>query len=363
MRQGRIIAAVVVAAAVAWVAASMGLRCEDADPPQAASAPVIAVALVGPLQESWPLRVAASGNVAAWQEASVGAEANGLRLDQVNVNVGDSVSKGQVLARFDASLVAAEVAEAQAAVAQAHAQWQEAEANATRARLLDGSGAMSAQQVNQYVVAAVSAKARVQAERAVADRQRLRLAQTRVLAPSDGVITARMATVGAVVPAGQELFRLIQDGRLEWRASVPMAALHQLQPGQIATVQAQGAAPVRGSVRMLAPAIDAHTHDGLAYIDLPRANGLRAGAFARGEIEIGQTQALTVPQTAVLLRDGFHYVMRVSPQSIVEMGKVEVGRRNGARIEIRTGLAATDRVIASGLGLLSDGDSVKVVTR
>lgn len=363
MRQGVIIAAVAVAAGVAWVAASIGLRGENASPSQAAPTPVIAVALIRPQQEFWPLRVAASGNIAAWQEASVGAEANGLRLEQVNVNVGDSVRKGQPLARFDASLVAAEVAEAQAAVAQAHAQWQEAEANATRARALDGSGAMSAQQVNQYVVAAVSAKARVQAARAVSDRQRLRLAQTRVLAPSDGVITARMATVGAVVPAGQELFRLIQDDRLEWRASVPMAALHQLEPGQTANLQAQGAAPVRGSVRMLAPAIDAHTHDGLAYIDLPRASGLRAGAFARGEIEIGQTQALTVPQASVLLRDGFHYVMRVGPKSTVMMGKVEVGRRNGARIEIRAGLAATDPIIASGLGLLSDGDSVKVVTR
>lgn len=363
MKQGPIIVAAVVAAGLAWAVVSVGWQGEDDGQAQASPNPVIAVALVRPQRASWPVRIPATGNIAAWQEASVGAEANGLRLEQVNVNVGDTVLAGQVLARFDANLMAAELAEAQAALAQAQAQWQEAEANATRARLLDGSGVMSAQQVNQYVVAAVSAQARVQAARAVVDRQRLRLAQTRVLAPSDGVISARMATVGAVVPAGQELFRLIRDARLEWRASVPMAELYQLEPGQVASVQVLGAAPVRGTLRVVAPAIDARTHDGLVYIDLPRASGLRAGAFARGEIEIGDSQALSVPQAAVLLRDGFHYVMRVGPHSKVMLDKVEVGRRQGTRIEIRAGLTATDQIIASGLGLLSDGDSVRVVSR
>ena len=128
-------------------------------------------------------------------------------------------------------MVAADLAEARALVVQADAQAAEAEANAQRARALDESGAMSAQQVNQYVVAARTARAGVDAVRAIEQRHRVRLAQTRVLAPSDGIITARTATVGAVMPAGQELFRLIKDGRLEWRANVAMNDLDKLVPG------------------------------------------------------------------------------------------------------------------------------------
>jgi multidrug efflux pump subunit AcrA (membrane-fusion protein) len=83
--------------------------------------------------------------------------------------------------------------------------------------------------------------------------------------------------------------------------------------------------------------------------------------FASGEFDIGQGQGLTLPQSAVLLRDGFSYVLRVGPDSRVSETKVTVGRRVGERIEITGGLDANARVVASGGGFLSDGDTVRVV--
>ncbi len=329
--------------------------------PKPSAPPVLAVTLTRAAVSTMPVRIPASGTVAAWQEASVGAESDGLRLVGIEADVGDIVRRGQVLARFDAAVVEAELAEARASVAQAQAERVQADTDATRAKRLDVRGALSTQQVDQYVAAANTARARLDAARAVEARHRLRLAQTRVLAPSDGIVTSRTATVGAVVPAGTELFRLIRDGRLEWRAAVGSADLEKLAPGQTATIELQGRAAIRGTLRTIAPVIDAATLSGLLYVDLPPDSALRVGAFVRGHVDAGEATALTLPQNAVLLRDGFAYVMRVGPASNVVLTKVALGRRAGDRVEIAAGITAADAVIASGLGFLSEGDTVSVV--
>jgi len=96
-------------------------------------------------------------------------------------------------------------------------------------------------------------------------------------------------------------------------------------------------------------------------VTLPASEAARAGMFARGEFEIGSGSALTLPQSAVLLRDGFSYVLRVGAESKVSLVKVSVGRRVGDRIEITGGLDAAARVVATGGGFLADGDTVRVV--
>jgi multidrug efflux pump subunit AcrA (membrane-fusion protein) len=113
---------------------------------------------------------------------------------------------------------------------------------------------------------------------------------------------------------------------------------------------------------MIAPTVDPQTRNGIVYVDLPApAGAARAGMFARGEFDIGTGSGLTLPQSAVLLRDGFSYVLKVGPDSKVSQVKVGVGRRLGDRIEITGGLDASARVVAAGGGFLADGDLVRVV--
>ena len=83
--------------------------------------------------------------------------------------------------------------------------------------------------------------------------------------------------------------------------------------------------------------------------------------FARGDIEIGRTRVLTVPQTAVLLRDGFSYVFRVASDGRVAQVKVSLGQRIGDRVAVTAGLAAGVPVVATGVGFLADGDLVRLV--
>ena len=161
------------------------------------------------------------------------------------VNVGDVVKAGQVLATFAADTVQADVAQARASVMEAEANAAEAAANAERARGLQASGALSQQQIQQYTTAEQTAKARVEAARAQLNAQQLRLKFTQVLAPDSGVISARTATVGAVVGSGTELFRMVRKGRLEWRAEVTQAELARIRPG--AKVQVTAASGAVGS--------------------------------------------------------------------------------------------------------------------
>ena len=334
---------------------------DDKKPAVAAPKAALTVTVTQAQSANLPVRVAANGNVAAWQEASIGTEANGLRLAQVLVGVGDVVKRGQVLATFAPETVQADIAQMRAGLAEAEATLAEAKANAQRARDLQPSGALSAQQINQYLTAERTAQARVEAQQAMAKVQQLRLSQTRVLAPDNGVISSRSATVGAVLPAGQELFRMIRQGRLEWRAVVPSADVAAIKAGMTATVTPPTGAPLKGTVRMVAPTVDPQTRNGLVYVDLPAPGAAKAGMFARGEFEVGAGQGLTLPQSAVLLRDGFSYVLRVGADSKVSEAKVKVGRRVGDRVEIVDGLAADVRVVASGGGFLGDGDTVRVV--
>lgn len=332
-----------------------------ANPAASAPKPALTVTTTQPQTTQLPITLSANGNITAWQEAVVGSESNGLRLSEVRVNVGDTVRAGQVLATFAAESVLADVAQAKANLAEAEANALDAAANAERARSLEGTGALSTQQINQYETAAQTAKARVDAIRATLAVQQLRLKHTQVLSPDSGVISARNATVGAVVPSGTELFRLIRQGRLEWRAEVTSSELGRLPVGTAVTLTAANGAQVTGKVRTLAPTVDVQTRAALVYVDLPSDTTVKAGMFAKGEFTLGKSGALTVPQQAVVVRDGFSYVFRLNTDSRVSQLKVQAGRRLGDRVEVLDGLTPETVLVVGGAGFLNDGDLVKNV--
>ncbi len=360
--------AVAALALCAAVVAGLWIRNTAADEPAAGPAtakPALTVTAVRPQLARLPIRLSANGSIAAWQEASVGSEANGLRLAELRAGVGDVVRAGQVLATFASESVQADLALARANQLEAQANALDAAGNAERARTLKDTGALSVQQIGQYQTLEQTARARVAAATAALDLQQLRLRQTQVLAPDRGVISARSATVGAVLPAGTELFRMIRQGRLEWRAEVVASELGRIKPGTPVLVSAASGVQLKGRVRMVGPTVDTRTRAALVYVDLPATNGLseppKPGMFAAGAFELGDTSALLVPQTALVLRDGFSYVYRLGHDKRVARVKVHTGRQAGDQIEITSALDADTLLVASGAGFLNDGDLVRVV--
>jgi RND family efflux transporter MFP subunit len=350
----------------AWVGVLLSLACAaqaaDNSKPLAPAKPSLTVTVTSPQTASLAQKISANGNLAAWQEAVIGAEANGLKITEVRVNVGDRVQRGDVLASLQSDTLRAELAQAEAALAEAMASAQEAKAQSERARSLQQQGFFSNAQLSQTLAADASAQARVQSARAMVQLQTVRLSQTQVRAPDAGVISARQATVGSVVGAGTELFRLIRQGRIEWRAEVTAAEIGRIQVGAPVQVKAASGQLLQGKVRMVAPSVDAQTRNAIVYVDLPAATGsARAGMYAQGEIALGQSQALTVPQSAVVVRDGFSYVYTVGADQKVSQLKVQTGRQSGDRVEVTSGLKADARVVASGGAFLNHGDTVRVV--
>ena len=321
--------------------------------------PALTVTLTQAKNSVLPLKLSANGNVVAWQEAIIGAEVNGLRVQELSAGIGDQVQKGQLLATFAAEGVQADVALARAALMEATAAAADAAANATRARAVQSSGALSAQQIDQLLTAELMAKARVASAQAQLDAQQLRLSHTRLLAPDSGIVSARSASVGAVLGAGMEMFRLIRQGRLEWRAEVTATELGRIKAGTPVLMTAPDGTQARGRVRMVAPTVDAQTRNGLIYVDISGA--FKPGMFARGEFELGSNSAMSVLQTALVVRDGFNYVFRVGADKRVAQVKVQTGRMLGDQVEILSGIKPEDKLVATGGGFLSDGDLVRVV--
>jgi len=315
---------------------------------------------LGPLTQT----LAANGDIAAWQEASIGSEANGLRLTEVLVNVGDVVRVGQTLARFSDETVQADLAQTNAALLEAQATLAEASSNAERARSLVNTGAISTQQINQFLTAEQTARARVAAAEANFSAQKLRLKFTQLLAPDSGVISARSATVGAVVANGTELFRMIRKGRLEWRAEVMASELSRIRVGSGVTLVAANGTRLNGKVRMIGPTVNPQNRSALVYVDLLSGTSGEAaakpGMYARGEFTLGSGNGVTLPQQAVVVRDGFSYVFQIKPDGRVAQLKVKTGRYLQDQVEITEGISIQDEIVVAGAGFLNDGDLVRV---
>jgi len=320
-----------------------------ASPAPAVQAPSITVTIALPVTSQWTDTLDTAGAIAPWQEASIGSQIGGYQLTDVRVNVGDVVTKGQVLARFDADMLKANEAQLQA-------NYDQAALNEKRALALEKVDAIAAQNVLLATTNAKVAKAQL-------DANELQLRYSDVVAPDSGVISARAATLGAVVPVGQELFRLIRQNRLEWRGELTAAQIVKIQVGQTIALRLPDGSGANATVRELAPALDGQSRLGTVYADIKPGSNARAGMYANGEVALSQSQALHVPAAAVVIRDGRNYVLTPADDSAtprVRQREVTIGRRNGDDIEIVRGLDASTPVVVKGAGFLNDNDLVRL---
>ena len=303
----------------------------------------------------------ATGSVYAWQEAVIGPEVGGYRVAAVNVDVGDKVKRGQELVRLSDELLVADVSSKRAAKLQAEAQLVTASSDRRRGDLVKDSGALSSSELEKLHNDELAAQARVQQANADLESAEVKLRYAHVLSPDDGVITSRTVVVGQIAQAGNEMLRLLRNGRVEWRAEIPEGRLRDVHVGQIVRVTMADGSQLTGRVRTVAPTVQSGTRTGLVYVDLPKPDGARPGMFARGEIEVSRGMAATLPLASVVVRDGYSYVFVVTGDQRVERRRVETGGVREGRVEIVTGLNADERVVERGAGFLQDGDRITVV--
>jgi RND family efflux transporter MFP subunit len=120
-------------------------------------------------------------------------------------------------------------------------------------------------------------------------------------------------------------------------------------------------AAVAGTVRAVSPSLNVESRTGTVYADLPDPGALRAGMYAQGDLILGDLPARTVPDQAIVERDGYRYVFVLGEGDVVAQRRVELGVREGGIVQVREGLEADERVVVEGAGFLADGDRVRVV--
>jgi HlyD family secretion protein len=387
----RLLPIAAIAAGLATAALPLFAQSEAAAPASAVSAaPAISVTPV--VTSLLRDRVYASGMIAPVEQISVAPLVEGQQIETLLADVGDTVSAGQVIAtladdalvlqrqQLEASKITtqASIAQAEASLSDSRAMADEAVRVSDRTQSLRREGTVSQAAADQAASAATSALARVSAaEQGLAAARgqsllveaqlsdiALRIERTQIKAPVAGVITARNAQIGAIASAaGQPMFVLIRDGLLELRADVAEQDVLKLATGQPVTLRAVGLdRQLTGVVRLVDPTVEATTRLGRVRIALDTPEAVRSGLFAEAEILVHETQGLSAPVSAVASDTAGHQsVLRVDDSGVVTKIDVETGIRDGGMIEILSGLAEGDLLVARAGAFVRPGDKINPV--
>jgi HlyD family secretion protein len=325
--------------------------------------PTVSVTEVG--VSTVPTTVSIIGTIAARYDMPIGVEGDAGRVAAIYVEAGDHVKRGQVLARLNVSVLEPQVTNLEAALEQAHAEAELAEAEYRRAQAVGASGALSAEETQRRRSAAVTAAAKVKVAAAQLAEAQARLARAAVRAPADGIILTRNVEVGqTATPGGEALFRLSERGEVELRGQVAEQDLPLLKVGQLVNVRLTGTAHVyEGHVRLLGAVIDPQTRLGMARVELTPDPNLRPGAFARAEVTVSNADRAVLPQTAVLTDDKGSYVLIVNAQHKIERRSVHVSGMVQNGVTIADGISGKEQVVATAGAFLQEGELVNPVLK
>jgi RND family efflux transporter MFP subunit len=350
-------AAAILAALIGW-RVTRALAKPEAAP---SNIPTVSVTEVG--ISAIPSTVSIIGTIAARYDMPVGVEGDGGRVTAIFVEAGDHVKQGQVLAHLNNSVLEPQVTNLQAALEQARAELDLADAEYKRAVAVGASGALSAEETQRRKSTSVTAAAHVKVVEAQLKEAEARLARADVRAPADGIILTRTVEVGqTAMPGGEALFRLSKGGETELRGQVAEQDLPLLKVGQPVDVKLTGTAKVyEGHIRLLGPVIDPATRLGTARVSLTPDPNLRPGAFAHAEVTVSNAERAVLPQTAVLNDDKGSYVLVVNAQGKVERKSVRVTGMVPSGVTIAEGIKPTDQVVTTAGAFLQEGETVKPV--
>jgi HlyD family secretion protein len=366
-------------------AASCPAPAAAADQPRVVEPPAVTVAPA--VKREFVDRLFVSGTLVAREEAQVAARIDGLSIVELDAEDGDRVTEGQVLARLDRTQLDALMAEndaatkradaaidqAQSLIVQSEAQLRFANDDFERARKLE-SGVMAVSTIEQRETAMKTAEAQLAAARNAlsvaeadrksrdAERQELlvRIDRTEVKAPVSGVVSRRSARLGAdAMTTGEPLFRIIEDGAIDLEADVPEQSLARLAVGMPAELKLPGVeGAVGGQLRLVNQEVDKASRTGKVRIALDDVSHAHIGAFASGEVVLARRDGVGAP-AAALKREGDSALLYILRGDKVEQRRVKPGIVDGETVEIESGLAAGECVVARAAAFLRPGDRVR----
>jgi RND family efflux transporter MFP subunit len=332
----------------------------------------------------------AVGTVRANNIAAVAPQVMG-RITSLPVAEGVRVGKGALLATIDDTQVRAQLAAAEAMVAEAEGGREEAERFVAQAeagkslaektyerfRRLNEEKVITPQEFDEVEVKRTvavkeyersltrraQAVAKIAQAKAQADAARAMLSYTRVTAPFPGVVTEKRADAGSMAVPGVPIVVLEDTGRYRLEASVPETYLGTLPVGSRVRV-VLGTPPgkeIPGTVSEVVPQVDPESRTFTAKVDLPGGGQrFRTGMFGRVLFPTGKEDLLVVPQKAILRVGGYDALYTVTADNVAHLVMVTTGKAFGDEVEILSGIEPGARVAISPLEKLADGARVEV---
>ena len=307
------------------------------------------------------------GRLEAYSRAPLYARVSGY-LKSWKVDIGAPVKAGDLLAEIEAPDLDQQLLQTKANLATAQANAALAATTAKRWHSLLKTGAVSQQDVDEKDGDLAAKQAIVKASQADMERLQALKGFTRIVAPFDGVVTARNTDVGALInvggAAGQELFVVSDTKKLRVYVSVPQTYVPSIPEGTRATITVPERAGRKytATVESSSQAVNVSSGSTLMQLGLDNANGdLLPGGFANVSLQLpGNASALRIPSSALLFDKNGLRVATLGKDDKVVLKKVTIARDFGQTIEIGSGLAADDRVIQSPPDGIADGDAVRV---
>lgn len=362
------VAALVAVAVIAWTVHSRH-QAAAALSAQTEADEVLAVATALPQPDGSPTELVLPGNLQANYQAPIYARTSGY-LNRWYVDIGAKVHKGQLLAEIESPEVDQQLRQAVADLATTQANRKIADVTAERWRRLRATDSVSKQEADEKVSAAQASDAQVLAARANVLRLQQLAGFERVVAPFDGVITARNTDIGHLIDAGSgngaALFGIADTSRLRLYVRVPQDDAAAMKQGLTADLHLPDRPGVnyKASLDTTADAIDPATRTLMVELIVDNSKGeLLPGAYAEVHFRVRPEDAghsYLLPANVLLFRgDGLH-VATVGAHDRVMLKPVTIGRDYGSQIEIVSGLSANDHVVLSPPDSLENGAVVRV---
>jgi RND family efflux transporter MFP subunit len=306
------------------------------------------------------------GRLEAYYQAQIYARSSGY-LKEWKVDIGAHVTSGQLLAEIEAPDLDQQYVQAQADLASAEANVKLSEATLRRGEALLHSSWVSQQDFDQRTADLGNKQGLVKAAQANVDRLRVLEEYKRIVAPFDGLVTARNTDIGALInagaAAGPPLFIVSDIHRLRVYVSVPQNYVPNIKIGtraQISVPEYPGRT-FPALVEASAQAVDIASGTTRMQLGVDNANGeLMPGAFATLRLDLPPSGTLNIPASALIFDHGGLRVATVGVGERVVLKDVTIGRDLGTQIEIATGLSADDRVIETLPDGVAEGDQVRV---
>jgi RND family efflux transporter MFP subunit len=308
-----------------------------------------------------------AGEVRPRYESLLGFRVTGKILRR-EVNVGDMVKAGQVLARLDDKDLALAQASSQAQVAARQAQAEIAHVNFERDKKLLDAGAVSQQAYDNDEAAYKAAQAQLDADQALLRQSANQTGYAELRADHDGVITAIEAEAGQVVAAGQTVARLAWSGEKEIATSIPEDQIGRVRPGlavQVALWTGQ-AGSVPGTVREVAGSADAATRTYAVRVSMPNPPPqMQLGMTATVRVPMNDApQLIHLPLAAAVEQDGKQGVwVYEAAGGSVQFRPVVIAGVEDNEMLVASGLAGGEVVVTAGAPLLRQGQKVKLLSQ